>query len=98
PVSKMHNLQGGFLCRVFYSEHPETGPQGYICFDCDEPPVLKDAAQFEKRGDTIALIDNFVVFFEDKAWCLYHPADVETMRLIEKNEYAWGRWLLSAQK
>ena len=95
PVIKMRNLKGDFLIRTPNPRLPNSGPHGYIMFECDEPPVLRDAARFKKGGDTIELSDNFVTFFGKDAWCLYHPGSVENSRYIEDGKYQWGRWFLA---
>jgi len=87
PVHQFRQLRGNF--------QPGLGP--LICFESDQPPKLKDAAQYKNEGDSLGLTDRFVSALGNYPWCLYHPADVTISRMIENGGVrgAQRRWLLA---
>lgn len=78
PISKLENLRGWGTC-----SYSETSPTGYIYFDCNEVPILNDAAQYEVGGDPVALTDIFLRQFGNKAWSLLHSGDLNCLRMKE---------------
>lgn len=78
PIAKLENLRGWGTC-----SYSEATPTGYICFDCDQKPLLTDANLYESGGDSIALADKFLQQFGPNARTLLHSNDLVCLRMKE---------------
>lgn len=61
PITKMRALEG-------QAYETGYGPMGYITFESDNVPVLRNQANFKQGGMFVRLVDTFLVLFDEKAW------------------------------
>lgn len=80
-LDKLNDLRGWGTCT-----YSEASPTGYLCFECDGPPVLKDQNLYEAAGDSLMLTDKFLQQFGRKAWNLLHTKELICLRMKESPE------------
>lgn len=76
-------------------EKPEEGYFGYLMFECNSVPILKNSAKYKPAGDVVALIDSCLAVFKQGAWPLLNTKDVECVRMRDsdgtKNWFLYNR-------
>jgi len=96
PVPLMRKLEGTAYLGV--PSRPQFGYVGYIAFECDQEPVLRDAQQFKSGGHIIGLTDSFVTRFDAFAYSLLHARDTTCLRYIEPGNESSIRWFMHNKK